>query len=321
MIRKIAIVAAGLSLSACSTPDHVSIFDPAPVEPQNTQITDQTLLTEIHAKAISKAADGLNSQAQFYANARNDILRQEMLFDIPALGLAAATVANGIFGGTKNVTLGLGLGSATIGGGKLYFSPQARITAYHTAYLQLSCAKSVATSVANVSNQDYSNAKTTNASLIANIQTAGAAIVSKTYGGKTLSTDDSSKLLTAWNAAVTAQQALATAVQSIDGGVMTLQQAADKSRVSATDAVVTNAQKSFDAALAMIKAANPSSTPAATTSTGPGAGPEDKAAAPTMTIDQLIAKLQQDTNQAQLITTAINNAWSPLAACETKTSS
>jgi hypothetical protein len=50
-------------------------------------------------------------------------MRQQLLFDIPMIGLAAAAVINPLFEGAKNATLVLGLGAAAAGSARLYFGP------------------------------------------------------------------------------------------------------------------------------------------------------------------------------------------------------
>ena len=74
-------------------------------------------------------------------------MRQQLLFDLPLMGVAAAAIASGIYGGSKDLILGLGLGAAGITGGRVYFGPQGKITAYNEAALSLGCASNFARGV------------------------------------------------------------------------------------------------------------------------------------------------------------------------------
>jgi hypothetical protein len=75
-------------------------------------------------------------------------MRQQLLFDLPMIGLGAAAIVNPLFDGAKKVTLGVALGAAGAAGLRIYFGPQAKVTAYNTAWLSLSCASLAADSIA-----------------------------------------------------------------------------------------------------------------------------------------------------------------------------
>ena len=62
------------------------------------------------------------------------------------IGLGVAAIVNPR--GRQNVTLGLSLGAAGAAGARIYFGPQAKVTAYNAAWLSLSCASLVADSIA-----------------------------------------------------------------------------------------------------------------------------------------------------------------------------
>lgn len=116
-------------LGGCGT-----ILDPAPFAPTSQTTFSHSADAQTQLKVLSKEYDA----------ERNKLMRQQLLFDLPLFGLAAATVASGIYGGSKGLTLGLGLGSAALGGGRLYFGPQTRVAAYNKASTALTCAASVA---------------------------------------------------------------------------------------------------------------------------------------------------------------------------------
>ena len=64
------------------------------------------------------------------------------------IGLGVAAIVNPLYEGAKNVTLGLSLGAAGAAGARIYFGPQAKVTAYNAAWLSLTCASLVADSIA-----------------------------------------------------------------------------------------------------------------------------------------------------------------------------
>src|SRR5690348_2105549 len=105
-MRSFAVLSVATLLCSCG-----SIFDPAPYRPDLSGAALTFASPQDAAVKLQNLSDG-------YADARDSIMRQQLLFDIPILGLAAGTVASGIYGGSKDLTLGLGLGSASVAGGR-----------------------------------------------------------------------------------------------------------------------------------------------------------------------------------------------------------
>jgi hypothetical protein len=131
------IFSASMFLTSC-----YSIFDPAPYNPQFDTTFFQSHPNATEFTTLPSAIANLNLLAIAYAEKGDSLMREQLLLDVPLLGLAAATVASGIYGGSKDLTLGLGLGSAGFAGTKLYFNPQTRFAAYNGAALALSCGAS-----------------------------------------------------------------------------------------------------------------------------------------------------------------------------------
>ena len=137
--RILGILVASMFLTSC-----YSIFDPAPYSPQFDSDFVQKHPNIIQFTTLSDARTDLNILAVAYAEEGGSLMREQLGLDVPLFGLAAATVASGIYGGSKDLTLGLGLGSAGFAGTKLYFNPQARAAAYYGPALALNCGAFVA---------------------------------------------------------------------------------------------------------------------------------------------------------------------------------
>ena len=128
-----------------------TIFDPAPYSP----LTDKPLLARLSPPAtpltifpFTDATDAkhkLQALANGYADQPDDLMRQQLIFDVPMIGLGVAAIVNPLYDRAKNVTLGLSLGAA---GARIYFGAQAKVTAYNAAWLSLTCASLVADSIA-----------------------------------------------------------------------------------------------------------------------------------------------------------------------------
>ena len=290
-----------------------SIFDPAPYQPE----VDKAVL-DSHAPAydpvtilqfndLSDAAYKLEAIASGYANARNTIMRQELLIDVPAIGLGVATVANGVFHGAQTATIALGLGSATISGTRLYFSPQNRVTAYNNAASALACASSVST-VMNAENvADGDTATSISQNLAALLVLADNQIIS----GK-LSKQNSISLLAARDTAQGDLNTLNSALSTISTAPAQLQSFAVTVIRGATTKVVTGSQD-LDAVLTIIKGASSSVAP---TKVGAApAGAPAPVAGPAPTAAQIESQLQVLSAEAISISQRISSAWSNLTAC------
>jgi hypothetical protein len=203
-----------------------------------------------------------------YAVARNNLMRERLAFDIPAMGLGLAGAANGAFNGAKDLTLALGIGSAGMAGSTLYFS-------HATGLIEAGANASVTQS-------------------------------------------EIKDLMTARDAAVKAQSALAAADQLIVAGPGHLEAFANQVITSATSKIVSGTQN-IDAVLALIKAqggggsatSNPSPSPVAHAMLK-GAG---AAAPPVPSAETVIANLNQEAQDANDIVSRINDAWSNFAKC------
>ena len=140
-----------VSLTGCGT-----IFDPAPYSPLNDKgvwasvsppATDAITMLSFKGD-VTDAQPKLQALGNGYAEQRDNLMRQQLIFDVPMIGLGVAAIVNPLFEGSKNVTLGLALGAAGAAGGRTYFGPQAKVTAYNAAWLSLTCASLVAQSIA-----------------------------------------------------------------------------------------------------------------------------------------------------------------------------
>jgi len=130
-----------------------SVFDPSPYRPtvDNSVLNSVPRLDEhkpsytsatlLQFGSLQDAAEKLQVLSDGFADERDDMMRQQLLFDLPMMGLAAGAIASGIYGGSKDLILGLGLGSASLAGGRAYFGPQGKVAAYNEAASALGCAE------------------------------------------------------------------------------------------------------------------------------------------------------------------------------------
>jgi hypothetical protein len=113
-----------ISLAGCGT-----ILDPSPHNPKRDTAVLGSVSPALHGHLDShlrgrqRRVDQAASAFRRYADQRENIMREQLLFDVPMIGLAAAAVVNPLFNGAKNTALALGLGAAAAGGGRLYFGP------------------------------------------------------------------------------------------------------------------------------------------------------------------------------------------------------
>ena len=302
-------LAIALSLSGCGT-----VFDPAPYSPSrdNSVVTGAGSADSIDMMQFHNPADAarkLQSLAQGYVGERDDMLREQLIFDLPMIGLGAATIINPIFNGATNTTIGLGLGAAGAAGLRTYFGPQAKALAYNSAAASLSCAAGVAAAMA----PEYD---TDSKLLESDIGTATALILGGKIEDKTLA----AALLVARDEAQKALGDLATAIDLAQSSPTNLQIFAN-AVITGTDKKVISGEQNVDAVLAALKTA-PTSVSATTTVAPPSQAPSApheiagvKPPSPAEQATALIPALQAETSKAQATAKRINTIWTMLTSC------
>jgi hypothetical protein len=270
------------SLSGCG-----SVFDPPPYNPRKTLSVVFTSATDAGPK-LKALADG-------YADERDTMMREQLFFDVPMIGLGIAAVVNPLFHGVKDVTLGLSLGAATAAGGRLYFAPVTKVAAYNTAAKTLYCAWGAAAAIAASDATDGPQAKDSITTLTADIRTAEPSV------------SKDAKLMAARDQAVKSVAAEQAALARLTGAPSTLSTFASAVIAAADTAVmsgVQNSSKWVDAVTAVAPAGGvkPAVAPAAAPVTPP-------------TIDA--ATLQDEANAADAITLRINAVMDAAKACGT----
>lgn len=235
-------------------------------------------------------------------------MRQELLFDVPMIGLGIAAIANPLFNGAKNATLALSLGAAGVAGTRLYFGPQTKVAAYNAAAQSLLCARSAASQVNSVQSS-YAAGVTLVGSLNSTINLA-LPLVSTNFA-----------LAAARDQAVKSVAALQTALGSFNQAPGDLQDYAI-GVIGATDSKITGSVQNVSSVLSAVQAAaaagaqKPAATGAVTTPKLALALPFGAAPA-ALTAAQLNSALQNQSAQADAITSAINSALGKLAKCPT----
>lgn len=307
-------------LGGCAT---TSVFDPAPYRPN----IDASVLSSLNSTSVNilqfssldDASKKLQAISDGYAAQRDSLMRQQLLFDIPMMGLAAATIASGIYGGSKGLTLGLGLGASALAGGRLYFGPQTKVAAYNTAALTLSCASSVANEMDSIKLTQEDNNLTSQ--LSENIASADKAFDDC---GQSLTTIEVTNLYAARNQAIKAYGDLLSALVLLETAPVQLKTFATTVISGATNKIVTGTQN-VAASLAIINA-TPTTIPAVK-STGTGTGPQ-AALAPSderiktcsVEVSQVISQLQYLSSKASQISKNITDKWMVLSTCSASSS-
>lgn len=303
-------------LGGCAT---TSVFDPAPYRPNiDASVlasSNSTSINILQFCSLDDASKKLQAISDGYAAQRDSLMRQQLLFDIPMMGLAAATIASGIYGGSKGLTLGLGLGASALAGGRLYFGPQTKVAAYNTAALTLSCASSVASEMDSIklTQEDKDNLTS---QLSENIASADEAFADC---GQLLTTIEVTNLYAARNQAIKAYGDLLSALVLLETAPVQLKTFANTVISGATNKIVTGTQN-VAASLAMINA-TPTTIPAVK-STGTGTGPQ-AALAPSderikscsVKVSEIISQLQYLSSKASQISKVITDKWTVLSTC------
>src|SRR5215469_14251784 len=299
-------------LTGCGT-----ILDPAPYRPEidskNVLSINQppySSVTILQFRDLADAATKLLALGNGYSSARDDLMREELLFDVPTFGLAIATVASGIFGSSKDQILALGLGSAGFASGRLYFGPQVKISAYNSAGLALICASGVATTLSEISATLQNQIQTTKDDLVQNLADANNRLVNAQ-----LSSQDRSTLLAARDQAQKGLNDLNTAVLILNSAPANLKVFAITVMKGATTKVVTGTQN-IEAVLAVIKATPTTvSTAAPTAPTPPAKAKAFRRAPAAISIADLADSLQKSAVTAEALSKQISDAWGTLSAC------
>jgi hypothetical protein len=264
-------------LTACGT-----VLDPAPFRPA-ALVSQQKGLPAF--PRLDEAASGLMALSDQYAEQTDTIARQRIGFDALMIGLPIATGANAAFHGTKDVTTGLGLGTAAVGGINAYFSPQLKVTAYNAASTSLSCASSFASelSVLATDNQTWIPQGLSGnpaeggqfRELTRDIQYADTAVMFGTVNVEnvgnvavTITSDQKTSLVNLSNTAKKTYADLMSSFQSVDATPSTLDTFASMVITTTSSKIITGSQN-VTAALQIIQGngtAPPAPTNAPTTS-------------------------------------------------------
>jgi hypothetical protein len=294
-----------------------SVFDPAPynpkIDPNVLTLTSPTSdkINILHFASLKDAESKLQALSSGYEEERDTLIRQQLLFDIPLIGLAVATVASGAFHASKDSILALGIGAATMGGGRLYFSPQTRVTTYNSAAFALSCASVVARAMANVKASDEELGKETARKLSENLELAKTILTPVTDA--TGSPEDRANLLQARDQAQKARDDLLSALDTLSNAHTQLQSFAMVVIKGATNKVITGTQN-LAAVLEVIRA-TPTTVPTPTGGVSAAALPSPGEVPGRPSAAQVARDLQKDADIATRIAKRINDTWSALTPC------
>jgi hypothetical protein len=296
-MSRIAVVAClAVPLVGCGT-----IFDPAPYNPLN----DPAVLNSVMPPATSStiltfgdppndARPKLQALASGYATQRDNLMRQQLIFDVPMIGLGVAAIVNPLFEGPKNVTLGLALGAAGAAGARTYFGPQAKVTAYNAAWLSLSCASLVAESIVAETGSDGQAGKALANTLAAKIATAEGSLTGNAV------------LLAAYNQAQKSLAALQTALGTLSDAADQLEQYGLTTINTATNKVLASVQNvsAVTTAVGAVKPVSPSPAPA-----------QRGGNRSLIDVGQLTLDLQNYSAEADAMTQRINTVMGTLPKC------
>jgi hypothetical protein len=295
-MSRVLLACLAVSLAGCGT-----IFDPAPYSPLTDkpllESGDTTPLTIFPFKTdASDAQRKLQTLANGYAEQRDDLMRQQLIFDVPMIGLGVAAIVNPLYDGAKNVTLGLGLGAAGAAGARIYFGPQAKVAAYNAAWLALTCASLVADSIAIE--------KTGDGAAGPGLVTQLSDTITKAEGSLT----GNPVLLAAYNQARVSLAALQTALGTLNAASSQLAQYALTVISTATNKVLANVQNVSAATAPVAAAARPAAThgPAIAAQLSPKKPPDSTV----LTLD-----LQNYSAQADAMSQRINAVTGALPKC------
>jgi len=290
-----------VSLAGCGT-----IFDPAPYSPLNDPTVLASVSPPIPATLLTfddppnDAKHKLLALANGYADQRDGLMRQQLIFDVPMIGLGVAAIVNPLYDGAKNVTLGLGLGAAGAAGARIYFGPQAKVAAYNAAWLSLTCASLVAESIAIEKMGDGNPTNPNGGPMLVNNLDRSIAVAVPSLSGNAV-------LLAAYNQAQKSLAALQTALGTLNAATSQLEQYALTVISTATNKVLANVQN--------VSAATAPAAAAAKSAPQPGLTAERLSARPKPDLTTLTLDLQNYSAQADAITQRINAVMGALPKC------
>lgn len=284
-----------------------TVFDPIPYRPT---IENEDLF---QFSSLKDSADKLQTISDGYADKRDDLMRQQLLFDLPLMGVAAAAIVSGIYGGSKDLILGLGLGTAGIAGGRLYFGPQGKITAYNEAALSLGCASHFARGVdasfhtkQNATPSVKQQGEDALGQLEQNLKEAEAVLLRQTT-----TPEDRSRVLPARDRAQKAFADLSAALGLLSTATAQMEDFAYTVFAATTSKVVTGVQN-LDAALKLMREAPTHLPPSGAKTQAEIAATED---VDVQGADDLISDLQFWSARAETITKLITEKWMELSKC------
>ena len=232
--------------------------------------------------------------ANGYANQRDDLMRQQLLFDVSMMGLGVAAIVNPC-SRVRRMYSGLALGAAAAGGGRTYFGPQAKVTAYNAAWLSLTCASLVADSIAAEKAGDSATGPKLVSDLASNITAAEPSL------------SGNAVLLAAYNQAQKSLAALQTALEMLNAASIQLAQYGLTVITTATNRVLAkNVQNVSAVTAAVTAAAKPAQAPAP---------PHALAAARAPDAATLTLELQNNSAMADTMTQRINTVMGALPKC------
>jgi hypothetical protein len=288
-------------------------LDPAPYRPERdvdllgSNQPPYNSITLLQFGDLKEAATKLLALGNGYSSERDDLMREQLLFDVPLFGLAIATVASGIFNSSKDQILALGLGSAGFAAGRLYFGPQVKIAAYNAAGLALVCASSVADTLYQLRTSWESQMNAAKSTLMSSLAAANDQMINNLK----LSPQDRSTLLAARDQGQKGLNDLNDAIATLSSAPSNLQMFARTVIKGATTKVVSGTQN-IEAVLSMIKA-TPTGVPTAAAPPAPAKASLRELGA--ISIPALADTLQKSAVAAEALAKQITDAWATLSAC------
>lgn len=267
------------------------------------------------------AQTSLQGLAKNYGDQTDEMAREQLGFDALLIGVPIATGVNAAFRGAKDVTTGLGLASGAVGGLKIYFGPQSKVTAYNNATVSLSCAASFAGELDSVATSNGSWAPSgltlypqgaSFSSLSDYITGANTLIIFGEIGGQplALSSEQKSQLVTVSDTAKKAYTDLTGSFATIETTPATLATFANSVSTSTASRILGSEQNVASA----LSAIQPSSgkPPAA-----PASGTASLLAAPTpqQQLDDLMANLPSLSTNGEAVATRLNAEIATFSTC------
>ena len=200
----------------------------------------------------------------------------------------------------KTSILGLALGAAAAAGGRTYFGPQAKVTAYNAAWLSLTCASWVAETIAIEKMADGNPEDPDGGPMLVTTLASNITAAEPSLSGNPV-------LLAAYNQAQKSLAALQTALGTLNAASSQLEQYGLTVISAATNKVLANVQNVSAVTAAVAAAATPA--PASP----PAVGQRRKLALPDAAT--LTLELQNNSAMADAMTQRINAVMGALPKC------